>query len=391
MNEYEPDWANRYNHTDHRPDWVDLIPHGIWELGKVFFPIPPGVKGWDYLHHLDEFRYTADDKILNAYLEAGYGYGISCSHDILVIDIDDLEYMDNIYSQLPDTIYQYTGSGDGVHLFYYCDEMDSRFIFHYEDVHDCDRKEHTCRINKTGNCIRLKDWTHLGEVKCDPHGYVIGPGSLHPSGNRYGPVEGEKIATVSKDEVMDALEDYNKPEDDNTRGYPPNDPDEEYRGSDSDNESKHEFYNIGIDDVVPWLERGKRVPHPVHGSDTGKNFMKSDEKDVFICWRHNYGKGQGCAFNAQQLLAIMETGRDCDEVRRNWSKDPVLHWKAWKKAIDDDLVSFDDVPYMVALGYAFDVNIIKHRDELRGDVYYDTINAIKTEMLMRMMPDEPVD
>lgn len=371
----EPDWAERARHIQHKPEWVDGIPHLLWELGDVFFPIPRRRKGWDYPHHLDDFRYCATSEILNAYLESGCGYGIACAGSLAVVDVDEMEYFDDISSRLPDTAWQISGSREGRHLFYKVKGLQSRKILRVP--HPYKHKAAEGLHSYKGNSV------HIGEIKCDPHGYVIGPGSVHPSGNTYGPLKGDTIAEVTKEELVDSLSAYIVDTDHKSERIRR----VEKNMGEVDGTSKYEFYKLETEDVVPWLEAGKRVPHPSHGSETGSNFMKTDDGELFMCWRHDYGTGQGCALNPQQLLAVMSTGKDCDTVRSRWKGDKVMHYKAWREAVDRGLVKHSEIPYSVAQGYAIDEGMVEHGDDLYGGKYWDVINGLKCEVREQWLPE----
>lgn len=366
---YYPDWAHKADHVAHKPSWIDFIPHELWELGEVFFPIPNGQKAWPYPHHSDDARYAADDEILNAYLESNANYGIACAGNLAVIDIDEVMYADEIVEDLPSTLWQRTGSGRGIHLFYMVSGMNTREILEIEWMETDD--EHS------------NDYMHIGEIKCDPHGYVVGPGSKHPSGNYYGPLKGDKIAQIGEDELHEALDDFIHEKKQHTKYVK-----FEKHGVSEDGESKYTFYNLTADDVISWLKDGKRVPHPAHGSSTGSNFMKKPDDDLFMCWRHNYGATQGCALNPQHLLAILNTGIECDTVRMNWDKDPVLHYKGWLEAIDRGLVGRKEIPYTVARGYAIDKGYLERDEGLEGNMYWDTVNALRCKVTEHFLPDE---
>lgn len=391
----DPSWAKRASHIDSKPGWVDKIPRELWELGKVFFPIPRLRKAWEYPHHLDGFRYEADDEVLNAYLESGWGYGIACANDLAVVDIDEKEKIDEVTDELPETLWQQTGSRKGVHLIYSVEDLDTRIILHYEDEHDCDNDDHTCTEDDDGNCDRETDWSHLGEVKCDPHGYVIGPGSIHPSGNIYGPLMGKEMTSISKAELVESLDDFIKPNECNNCAKEIEDEEtfcdkcaedrlDRYNNPGEYDEDvysvEYDFYSLTCKDVIPWLEPGTRVPHPVHGSSTGQNFMRVPDSEAFMCWRHDYGGSQGCALNPQQFLAVKHTNQDCDQVKRSWGSDRTMHWYAWKQAVDEGLISFKDIPYNVAIGYAMLNGLVERSRDLKGDVYWDTINSIRMEV-----------
>lgn len=393
--EYKPRWAHRAEYIDSKPDWIDFIPHELWELGSVFFPIPRGKKGDNYKHSLEENRYEADSEVLNAYLEAGSNYGIACAGDLAVLDIDDLDYFDELTDNLPETLYQKTGSGTGYHLFYYVPGLDSRKnLYVYicrnctEDIvefggYDNDLCPH-CGVKYDDKFERK----HIGEVKCDPHGYVVGPGSVHPSGNKYGPLKGDEIRTVEREEFLDAI-DLFVVKDEKVQLIKKQ-KEEEYRERRKEMNKRgglHNFYKLTTDDILPWLGEGKRISHPVHGSETGKNFMKNGKSDTFVCWRCQYGVGDGCGINPQQFLAIEKLGNEgkagdfiCQEVRRNWPDDPVLTYKAWARAVDQGLIDTDWIPYRVKLGYAINEGFVEYESEFSGEVYEDVTIALRYEI-----------
>lgn len=381
MEKEKPRWIERDRHIPHRPNWVDKIPHELYTLGKVFFPIPRGKKAWRYLHHLKENRFEPDDRTLNAYLEQGWGYGIACANSLAVVDIDEKDKVREVAEKLPETAYQVTGSREGVHLIYQCPGLNSREILYYPtEKHDCDTDGHKCGFDEDGECSKDYEWEHLGEVKCDPHGYIIGPGSVHPSGNTYGPLQGGSIAEVSKDELLDALSDYMKP--DYNTGNWKYEEDRSFTASGS----RYAFYQIDANDLFPWLGADERISHPTHGSSSGSNFMKNSDGQTFTCWRHNDGGGPGCGLSAQQVLAQLraekvgaEYSDDCELVKAHWSRSPILHYYAWVEALEEGLVDRDAVPYKVLLGFA------KRRTFTTGDSfsaggYQFAYNALQYEL-----------
>lgn len=368
--DYTPDWARRAEHSEHRPNWQDKIPHLLWELGEVFFPIPPGRKGWRYPHHKQSKRFSADSEVLNGYFECGWSYGIACDNDLVVVDIDDRVLVDRITEGMPETAYQITGSKDGIHLFYYVEGLDNRQIL----------ESRICTVKYDDGA---KEWItyHVGEIKCDPHGYAVGPESIHPSGNRYGPLRGDKIAEMSASDLLYHLNNFLK----RTSGS-------SWSGSNKKRDvnlgdkPKHQFYDLDADDVLPWLSPNDRIAHPVHGSDTGMNFMKNGDRDTFTCWRCNCGMGDGCGINPQQLLSLMERGNQlgdhaCEVVRRRWRSNERLHYYGWKRAVEENLVISTNIPYMIAKGYALINGVIDDGEELAGDKYYDIIQSLEWKVM----------
>lgn len=354
----EPDWAWKAKYYEHKPDWVDRIPEELHQLGEVFFPIPKGMKGWGYPHGSQEHRFSWSDEKLNAYLEQGWNYGISCDNSLIVVDIDREKYIPYFRDVLPDTLYQWSGSNSGVHLFYLCEGFNNR---------------KTLRLNYSNHMLAegIQNGAgkyHIGEVKADPNGYVVGPGSLHPSGNKYGPLRGESIREVKKERIMRELKPFI-----HNRGTSPTE-ETAIRKRSTKHETEHPFYDLTADDVLPWLEEGKRIAHPVHGSTSMKeqgvgNFMKNDDGGTFTCWRCQWGKGDGCGINAQQFLAMerlqSELGEHCcEEIRARWSEDSTLHYEAWMNGLDKGVVKLDDPPYTVLKGFLVNEGFVEEDEKL---------------------------
>lgn len=372
-----PDWARRASSLDSKPNWVDVIPHRLHELGEVFFPIPNMQKGWSYPHHLDSHRYSATDEILNAYLEAGFNYGVACAEDLVVIDVDDLRFVDIFADRLPETVHQKTGSREGFHLFYRVEGLTAGKNLIYAPYDPI---------------LEKGERRALGEVRCNPHQYVVGPGSIHPSGNRYGPLRGESIARVDREEFLDAIDELVVSRSDTGQHarYEDRPTREEWEEHGGDAQARHPFYNLDADDVLPWLEPDSRIAHPIHGSDTGSNFMKNEGGETFICWRCQYGASQGCGLSAQHFLALQAVGNRlgdyaCEEIRHRWRTSPELHYLAWREAVKEGLVWFEEVPYIVLKGYAFHNDIIEDEEELLGVAYWDILEQLKyeTEAMLR--------
>lgn len=358
MNTSKDSWENRAKKLDHRPSPVyqDRIPEQLWELGRVFFPIPSGKKGYSYPHGSEKYRYEYNSETLNAYFEAGWkNYGISCAGSLAVVDIDDLEYISEVEC-LPDTVSQVTGSREGVHLFFFVEGMDRRII-----LRDGDK--------------------HIGEIKCDENGYVLGPGSLHPSGNTYGPLEGGSIARVEKSELLYQLNNI-LPDSDNRSGGDIDDKKIEVAKAARDNSkgSMHGLYSLKADDVLPGLSEGERVSHPVHGSSTGSNFMKNEGSRTFTCWRCQCGTGDGCVIAPVQYLAIEELGSVsdtvCEDVKRSWSLDSKLHFYAWKNAVDSGLLPPEDPPSRVIKGFGVEIGVIDPGEDISYEMYNTLRNAV---------------
>ena len=135
-------------------------------------------------------------------------------------------------------------------------------------------------------------------------GYALGPGSVHPNGMIYGSRELRNIpiAVVSKKSLLEALSPF-------VVGS------EEYA-------HKAETYNLRSTgqiltvlekyavDVSQFKHSGSwlRGSHPVHGSETGSNFVVNPETDTWHCFRHGTGGGP------ISLIAVLEHLVDCENV-----------------------------------------------------------------------------
>lgn len=388
--DYTPSWLEKSSKNPAKPQWQDKIPHELWELGRVFFPIPSGKKAWRYAHHKHRKRFYADDEVLNGYFAQGWGYGIACAENLAVVDIDEPDEIERLTSYLPETMYQWSGSREGVHLFYIVEGLNTRVnlaLQSYTDTHKA----------AEGYNLKTDDELHVGEVKCDPHGYVVGPGSLHPSGNHYGPLKGDEIAEVDKSQFLYALREYKRSEitreDNQNYNYEKRD----YTSNKTvkTSTSQHPLFELSADDVVPWLESGKRVSHPVHGSSSNSNFMRVEGDDYFMCWRCQHGSTPGCSISPLQFLAIEQLGNEgnagdyiCQGIKEQWGNNEILYYKAWKRAVELELITPENPPYKVMIGYAKQRGLASSREEVSGETYYTVRNAMEYERAEKNRPED---
>lgn len=355
-------WQERARHLDHKPNPAGVIPEQLHGLGKVFFPIPSLQKGWSYPHGSEDYRHSADSETLNAYLESSWGYGIACAGDLVVIDIDEMDYINEVTEYLPETIHQVTGSRQGVHFFYLVEGLNRRLILN--DGED-----------------------HVGEIKCDPHGYVVGPGSRHPSGNRYGPLKGDSIAKVPIQEILYCLNSLLTDSSDNNyvEGK-----DQYSKSGNISPDQMSDLYTVSAHQATPGLSEGKRIAHPIHGSSTGSNFMMNDGGQTYTCWRCQHGSSDGCVLAPVQYLAVEYLGNVsdnvCEHVKRSWRSDDRLHFYAWYQAVEDGILNPDDIPSRVLTGYGVDRGIIEAGEDLTLEDYNLLEEAMKYEFAISENP-----
>jgi putative DNA primase/helicase len=99
-----------------------------------------------------------------------------------------------------------------------------------------------------------------------------------------------------------------------------------------------EDINIDVHDILlrSQYPAGERVAHPVHGSDTGSNFMVDDGAETWRCWRH------GCTGDALHLIGIEEGIIECGQ----WTTSDVSsdEWRAIFEAARERGLDVGDEP-----------------------------------------------
>ena len=240
--------------------------------------------------HTGGFRYKATDwKVLN-HLAYGGSYAIYCSNNLAVIDADEPELLEAV-KQLPETFTVKTGGG-GLH-FYYRSDLDTKLIIYDPKtiVYDESGRSH-CK--------------HLGEVQAGGKAYVVGPGSRHPSGNRYEVVKDIELAYLSKEEILSWIE---------RNGFR-----EKRKRHITKKEVERHFSNTFDIPVTDFLypdnarQRGDEIfgSHPIHGSTTGQNFWVNVFRNVWYCFRCESGGGPIEAFAvAEGIIDCSEAGPNC--------------------------------------------------------------------------------
>jgi len=107
-----------------------------------------------------------------------------------------------------------------------------------------------------------------------------------------------------------------------------------------------DLYKLTWQEVLPGTPQGQRVPHPLHGSDTGKNFII--EGNLAHCWRHSV------SLTVPQFLAVKYGLLGCVEAGNSHANggagpsqltgDKELAQKVFKKAKEEGLLKEDAKP-----------------------------------------------
>jgi len=235
-------------------------------------------------------NYAVDSPVLLGYLAQGHNYGVATGYGgLIVLDIDDIQRMRTlgIIERLPATFAVRTGRG-GLHLYYLCNEIKHKIILEDPELKDSEG-----------------DPQHLGELQAQGQ-QVVGPGSLHPNGNRYAVVQDIPIATITKAAILEALVPLKLTKDEEEQARPTR-------------RRRSGGYSIGDQipiDRVCWpagkTERhGAEIQgsHPLHGSETGKNFSINTQKNCWHCFRHNSGGGP------LEWIAVQRGIISCEDAR----------------------------------------------------------------------------
>lgn len=254
-----------------------------WQHTRNFSPHDPALLSW--INGYQSFEVKTGEDVYTHY--EGYGnYGILCSSDAIVVDLDTPEMVSLLLeatqtdSGLPATLLCKSGSGRGLHAYY---------------------------RTKNGHPVRLLDPENpdknVGDIK-STGGQVIGPNSIHPSGKPYEVIQDREIAFVDFKVLKAVFAKFITKEKEITpesirREYG------EYEKLSTDIPIAQVLYpdkavNLGNGEV--------RGSHPIHGSTGGRNFAINTHKNTWFCSRHNTGGGP------LEAIALLEGIIECSEA-----------------------------------------------------------------------------
>lgn len=221
---------------------------------------------------------SADNVRLQDWLRRGGNYGIVGGDGLIVFDADAEEGREIQEARLPATFTVAT-PGRGFHAYYYCQDMTD------------------ARIR-----LRDKDGEHIGDIQGKGR-MCTGPGSRRADGN-YEIIADVPIAQVTVADLRKALGDLAVPEKELQDTF--------------ENATKHANKGLDFSVLRLFTDEAKRKfhrqgaelygAHPVHGSETGRNFWIDVEKNCWHCFRHGVGGGP------LQLLAVLEGIIRCEEA-----------------------------------------------------------------------------
>jgi len=145
-------------------------------------------------YYLTKKNYSLPSPLIEGWIRGGGNYGVLAGFpnekglELIIFDADDLDRLKElgILQKLPPTFTVRTGGG-GEHRYYWITGFDGKIVLYDPVLKD-----------------EKGDFLHLGEIL--PRGFfVIGPGSIHRSGKRYEVVDDREIATITIEQLNQAI------------------------------------------------------------------------------------------------------------------------------------------------------------------------------------------
>lgn len=264
-------------------------------------------------------NYGIKDAPLAGYLAEGHNYGVLCGHaGIAVPDLDDLDRLGElgVMDRIPETWQVKTGR-DGRHVYFDCPELDHQIGLYDPELKDED-----------GEPLHLGEIQSLGQQ-------VVGPGSIHPNGNRYEIINDAPILPISKADLLKIFDGLI------LTGI--DDPAEEPHRAES---RRRKAGGASVGDYIPidqvcWPKdvkehHGPEVigSHPVHGSKTGKNFSVNTAKNCWHCFRCGPPKSHRGGGGPLEWLAVEAGLISCKDAKPGCLNDNGLFKKVLQIARD---------------------------------------------------------
>lgn len=218
------------------------------------------------------------------HLKSGGNYGVKPGPETVIIDCDDARLLPALKSF--ETTFRVTSSSpDRGHFYLKCpDAPPGEKIVLYDP--------------ETGD--------QIGDIRT-PNSpfYVVGPGSIHPSGAVY-TANDQPILKVTWSEIEESFGRFMR--------KPDNPHIEERWTGDFDN-----IRGLQIDVLGYPLGKCKHLAngeiqgeHPIHGSETGQNYCINPVKNTWHCFRHETGGGP------IEFLAVKEGIIRCEDAKPGW-------------------------------------------------------------------------
>lgn len=263
------------------------------------------------LEHWKEQNYKHDDPRLLQHIGDGGNYGVMVTGGLCVLDADNVPALlaDPFFS---DTLMQSflvrTGRAPvpGAHIYFRCPGLPAE-----------------------KRILETPDITDMGDIRgSDSIAYVVGPGSIHPTGNTYEIINDADPAPVPLEEVQAFIDRY----DIKKKATP------SHRAAEARTDAPQRHTSANISDSLGLKVTDFLMPenpqyqgdeiignHPIHGGDTGTNLHVNTRENAWRCFHHNTGGGP------LEALAVTAGIIDCSEAGPGCLEG---HWPAVFDALD---------------------------------------------------------
>ncbi|MFH1311495.1 MAG: phage/plasmid primase, P4 family [Nanoarchaeota archaeon] len=237
-------------------------------------------------------NYPYNDIRLINYIKSGGNYGLLCGEGkLIVIDSDTFELCEWVEKELAETLTVKTGSSEP-------------YKKHYYYLSDNDKKQVLSIIKENGEEI------HYGEIQ-GKGSFVVGPNSIHPSGNPYRIIKDLNITNLNEEDLKRLKERF-------CSKVILNAEKNKYVGKKFEDRDIENILNlVNIFNIKDLKLKGTSYyygSHPVHGSTTGQNFHIDASKNIWYC--HRCGSGGGIA----SAIALKEGLKSCPELKGKLDK-----------------------------------------------------------------------
>lgn len=271
--------------------------------------------------------YLYNDPGLQSWLDAGGNYGILGGYgDLVILDADDLTRLQElgVIALLPETFTIRTPGRGGWHIYLICPGVEKKMALYDPEKTSVDGKGKE-------QLVHVADLVALGMQ-------AVGPNSVREIFREEGTeirayeiVRDMPIAHITKDQLQEAtkclktspkvekIPAKTKNEEPQQAGY--------RRWSES---LRVEEVLLPDNIIMDDLEGSGEIQgaHPVHGSESGRNYAINVKKNNWVCFRCKTPNGEHCGGGPWELLGIREGIISCDDSYKGWRRDKPEKWAA---------------------------------------------------------------
>ena len=223
-------------------------------------------------------NYSYDDPQFQEWLKRGKNYGITAAGGLIKLESDDVgRWIElGVLELLPETFTVQSSSPNRQHFYYIGPYFADSPLFDPKTGEDIGHIRGTGESGGRG-------------------GMVVGPRSLHPTGARYTVIEDIPIATITAETLDKVKAILSKPRNSGDRAGRKRK--QAGRRNSAPRQDSDVSGKIKIDDIAmptnPVKDDGEEIQgcHPIHGSETGKNFSINPGKNTWHCFRCDSGGG----------------------------------------------------------------------------------------------------